>query len=396
MRLVRVGLILVLVVVAAGAAVWRWSLPVAGDFHVDAAGASRHTRGTLIRLEPFARALPASARAWRMLYATSNLGDAVDVATAIVVVRDPIPTGPRPVVIWTHGTTGAAQGCAPSLLDDPFAHVPGLAQLLEQGWIYVATDYVGMGAPGRQSYLIGESEARAALDAVRAARQLPDVALGDRAVVWGHSQGGHAALWTASTAPWYAPDIDIAGVAVAAPASLPGPLMRSAQDTVVGKILSSYILRSYGEHYSDVDVDAYVRPAARLLVDDMARRCLAGREALVSVVESQLLSTPILIKDPTTGALGSRLEENVPKGPIDAPVLLAQGETDNLVLPSIQDRFVEERCASGQAIDYRKYANRDHLELVAPDSPFVPDLVRWTQQRFARESYEARCIRSQR
>ncbi len=38
------------------------------------------------------------------------------------------------------------------------------------------------------------------LDALRAARTLTDVQLGVNTVVWGHSQGGHAALWTGAVA----------------------------------------------------------------------------------------------------------------------------------------------------------------------------------------------------
>src|SRR6516165_5881755 len=45
--------------------------------------------------------------------------------------------------------------------------------------------------------LIGEGEARAALDSVRAARQMAELTLDMRTVVWGHLQGGHAALWPA-------------------------------------------------------------------------------------------------------------------------------------------------------------------------------------------------------
>lgn len=58
-----------------------------------------------------------------------------------------------------------------------------------------------------------------ALDAALAARQLDTVDLQDRTAVWGHSQGGHAALWTGALAQTYAPDVDVIGVAALAPAS---------------------------------------------------------------------------------------------------------------------------------------------------------------------------------
>lgn len=36
-------------------------------------------------------------------------------------------------------------------------------------------------------------------------------------VVWGHSQGGRAALWTGALAPGYAPELDVVGVAALVP-----------------------------------------------------------------------------------------------------------------------------------------------------------------------------------
>ena len=64
------------------------------------------------------------------------------------------------------------------------------------GWVVIATDYSFAEKGGPHPYLIGEGEARAALDAVRAARQMSELTLDNHMVVWGYSQGGHAALWT--------------------------------------------------------------------------------------------------------------------------------------------------------------------------------------------------------
>ena len=55
--------------------------------------------------------------------------------------------------------------------------------------------------------LIGEGEAPAGLDSLRAARQMPELKLDERAVVWGHWQGGHSALWTGIIGPRYTRDI---------------------------------------------------------------------------------------------------------------------------------------------------------------------------------------------
>jgi hypothetical protein len=83
------------------------------------------------------------------------------------------------------------------------------------------------------------------------------------------------------------------------------------------------------------------------------------------------------------GPLGERLEENIPTGHIEAPLLIAQGLSDDLVLPSEQEKYVQERCRSGQRMEYRTYEGFDHVGVVLdPSSPLVCDLGAWTQERF--------------
>jgi len=57
------------------------------------------------------------------------------------------------------------------------------------------------------------------VNAVRAACQAPGADAGTRWAVWGHSQGGHAALWTGALAAQLAPELTLIGVAAAAPAA---------------------------------------------------------------------------------------------------------------------------------------------------------------------------------
>ena len=94
--------------------------------------------------------------------------------------------------------------------------IPGLQSFLQDGYV-VATDYPGLGTQGPAPYLVGSSEARAVLDSVRAARQLPGANAGSHFIVWGHSQGGQAALFAGQLARSYAPELKLQGVAVAAP-----------------------------------------------------------------------------------------------------------------------------------------------------------------------------------
>jgi hypothetical protein len=151
--------------------------------------------GQLLRVEPYSTAVPAGARAWLILCTTESSLGAPAIGSAIVVAPERPSAGPRPVILWTHGTVGIARSCAPSNSADPFNGVPALPQGLAHGWVMVAPDYVGMGTQGVAPYLIGTGEAYSSLDAVRAAHHLSALSLTDQTVVWGHSQGGHAALW---------------------------------------------------------------------------------------------------------------------------------------------------------------------------------------------------------
>jgi hypothetical protein len=72
-------------------------------------------------------------------------------------------------------------------------------------------------------------------------------------------------------------------------------------------------------------------------------------------------------------------------------VLVAQGVADELVLPELQSRFVTARCQAGRVIDYRRYAGRDHLSLVAGDSALVAELMAWTRERFDGMPSEGTC-----
>jgi pimeloyl-ACP methyl ester carboxylesterase len=339
--------------------------------------------GALLRQATFDRGVPPDAQGWRILYGTTRHDGSPAVASAIVVASRKPHDGPRHLIAWTHGTTGFAPGCAPSLLDDPFANVPALQQALDRGWVFVGTDYVGLGTSGPHPYLIGEGEARSALDSIRAVRQLQELRLGDGVVVWGHSQGGHAALWTGILAPTYAPELSILGVAAMAPASDLRPLLQAVQGTTVGRIMSSFVLRSYSAAYPEVTFDDYVSVPTKWLVRDMSGRCLAGRAALISVVEALASGGSIFRTPPTAGPLGERLALNTPARPLRQPLLIAQGAADDLVLPEIQARFVQELCDVGQVLEYWTYADRDHLSVLAPDAPLVAELVRWTEDRFA-------------
>lgn len=347
--------------------------------------------GSLVRSEPYTQDIPADAQAWRILYTTTRDEGEPAVASGLVVVPRKRPAD-LPVIAWAHGTTGAARGCAPTVLD-PFEAGAffNIDKVVANGWGFVATDYVGLGTEGPHPYLIGQGEGRSVLDAIRAARQLTEAGLGEKTVVWGHSQGGHAALWTGVLAKQYAPELDIEGVAALAPASNLPALVDNLGEVTGGELFASYVIDSYAKTYDDVSYDEYVRPGAQPIVEELAKRCLAEPSTLVSIATVLSLDKPIWKGDPDRGTFAARLQENVPTGPIAAPLLIGQGGDDSLVVPSAQDAYVKARCAAGQQVDYRVYDGRDHVPLVEADSPAIPELIAWTRDRIAGKPATSTC-----
>lgn len=373
---------------AAGAVVLSVSLrggtPVVDDFYA-APRTVPGQPGELIRAEPFRRGIPDGATAWRILYTTTDAEDRPAIASGIVVV----PEGKQehPVIAWHHGTTGFDRACAPSLAADPFGSgaMYVLEPILERGWALVATDYVGLGTEGPHPYLIGEDSARAEIDAVRAARALDGARLSEQTVAWGHSQGGGAALWTAAVAEDYAPEVPLAGTAAFAPASDLVGLVSRLPEVSGGSVFASFVISAYSDIYPDVSFTRYIRAGADVTVRQMASRCLAAPDTLVSVLTVLALSDDpnILADDPTTGPLGRRLAENIPPAAPAVPVLLAQGAEDDLVDADLQTGFAQRLCEAGARPDLRTYGGLGHLSLVEPDSAAIEEAMAWTADRLA-------------
>jgi uncharacterized membrane protein HdeD (DUF308 family)/alpha-beta hydrolase superfamily lysophospholipase len=354
--------------------------------------------GVLLRSDSFSTGIPGDAKAWRILYTTTTADGHPAVASGVVVVAKDAPSSPRPVIAWAHGTTGFASKCAPSLVGRGLeaGALPALDQVMTNKWVLVATDYVGLGTKGPHPYLIGDPEARSVLDSIRAARQLPGLNLQKRTIVWGHSQGGGAALWTGILEPSYAPDDDVIGVAALSPASELPAIFAAIKDTPVGKIMGPYVLAAYSAFYPGVRFNDYVRPAAQVIAHATANRCLSGPEALVSIA-TNVGKEPIFSRDPDAGALGKALNDNIPLHPIKAPLFIGQGLADTLVLPSAQKTYVDALCNAGQELEYHTYKGYDHVGVVLdPKSPLISDLIQWTKDRFDGRPRSPGCVMTNR
>src|SRR5437868_2965067 len=348
--------------------------------------------GALLRSEPLKDViLPAGMQGWRILYATTV--DDSTPATAVATVFAPTdpPAGPRPVIAWEHGTTGLLQKCMPSLFSAPSAGIPGRGRIVMAGWVVVETDYSFAEKGGPHPYLIGEGEARATLDSVCAARQMSELMLDQRMVVWGYSQGGQAPSWTGISGPRYTPELEILGVAAIAPAANIKNIL--AMNVAVDKRFGPYLALSYSRFYPDIIFEQAIRPEALAATRQIVNLCdflppedPERIEALAATFDGPALATS------SNKALQTRLEQNAANGLIKAPVAIAQGLSDIVVPPSATDAYVEERCSAGQRLEYWTFARRDHFTIVQPGAPLEELLIRWTMARFANEPQASGCV----
>lgn len=260
--------------------------------------------------------------------------------------------------------------------------------VVDRGWAVVATDYTGMGTRGDYPYLVGVGEGASILDSIRAAHAFDDATFTDRTVIWGHSQGGHAAEWAGMMAPDYAPDLDIAGTAALSPASDPQAMAQRVADRPGGagtSLAISFVADAYSRAYpEDLSLEQTITPAARPLVREAASRCLSQTDTIATVLAGLALSRdrPMLRASPTEGPLADRLEQNVARGPWAAPLFIGQGVDDEVVPIDQNERYVAGLCARDIPVTFAAYPDRTHMSVLDADSPLMSDLFPWTDDRF--------------
>ncbi|MEI6226140.1 MAG: alpha/beta fold hydrolase [Deltaproteobacteria bacterium] len=348
--------------------------------------------GDVLRLEPTDEG-PAGARSWRVLYRSTGMkGEPIAVSALLVVPDGPAPEAGRNVVAWAHPTTGVVPDCAPSLQPGWKRTIPGLDAMVKAGWVVVATDYPGLGTPGVHPYLVGASEARAVVDSVRAARNVKDAGAGKRFVVWGHSQGGHAALFTGQLAPTLAPELELVGVAAAAPATDLAKLLEMDLGTKLGNVLAAEALFAWSKVY-DTPLGKVVYPAAIPVVEKVAARCIRDTgEGIAAFTEAMPLRDGFLAVKMTAAEPWATImkENSTGASPIRAPVFISQGTIDTVVRASVTAMYAGGVCADGTPVHYKAMPDESHI-LAAFHS--ADDAVAWMGDRFAGKPAPDDCVR---
>ncbi len=353
--------------------------------------------------------VPYGCRVFRYRYTTQDRGQVVE-ATAVLGVpaNALLPPEPFPYALYLHGTTGYSDPCAPSAMIPDGPSQPALVAAL--GFVAVAPDYIGMNGMGEPSttthgYLVGEQVAIGSWDALRAGKELLEGPLGlleakggNDVVLWGGSQGGHAALFTELYGPYYAPEFPVVAAVAAVPPSTIPPLVEIGLEafgppTIALAAAVTTMRAWYGApddlysvftnedpYYLADNAEAYV------FVED---ECNPGEGLDADTVEA------IYVQPFIDAVLEGRWDEVEPwtcyfqenslatssLAPLRfTPTLMAYAENDDLVVTEPQREDFVQLCKMGYQLEYRECQGAGHSEGALWSLPYQ---LQWLRDRLA-------------
>jgi pimeloyl-ACP methyl ester carboxylesterase len=334
--------------------------------------------GTLIKSEPVAVEGLHGTLLRVMYVSTAVRGEPVAVTGVIAVPNMLPPSGGFGVVSWAHGTNGMADKCAPSL--NASSSIPLANTLLDQGWIVTATDYQGEGTPGLHPYIAGIAAGRDTIDIVRAARQIPAAHAGTNYVVWGHSQGGHTAMFALNIARTYAPELQLRGVVAGAPPSQ----FRYIYNFLKTSPFKHYLLMAAGglnAAYGDqAPLDQVLTPEGIGLLPVLEEGCSSDIAQKLAGADFNKVTKA----DPfTVPAWQKILLENDPQGFTAAtpiPLLMIQGGNDEQIPVASTQLLQQHLCELHQDQARWIYPGQSHAGVIGPSAN---DMIQWIKNRFA-------------
>jgi alpha-beta hydrolase superfamily lysophospholipase len=340
--------------------------------------------GTLLRHEPV-EGLVDGGVLERVLYSsTSDAGDPIAVSGLIAYPTGTPPEGGWPVVTWAHGTVGVGDSCAPS--KDPAKTFTRIAApLIAAGTAVLGTDYEGLGTPGRHPYLDGQSEGRGVLDIVRAARDLPGADLSDRFVVFGHSQGGHAAEVAGELAATWVPELHHLGTIAAAPATELSLIARSTSRGVA-KGFGVLLAAGLNAAHPTAELDQILGPKALEQLKVIDEKCLID----VMIRYGTMPDTDVFIADPSTTEPWASLLRAADSGhrTSEAPLLIVHGTADEVVSAILSELLFKRLCGLGQVVERKTYEGANHLGVLLSAGE---DIRTWIGDRFAGADATSNC-----
>jgi pimeloyl-ACP methyl ester carboxylesterase len=325
--------------------------------------------GTLLRQEPLQahQSVPGAAENLRLLYTSTDGLDGetpVIVSGALFLPAGTPPEGGWPLLLWSHGTVGIADICAPTWTGYVPFHQEHLKRWVEAGYAIVASDYQGLGTLGTHPYLATRPAAFNNLDVIRAV-QAADFPLTDKVVIAGQSQGAGAVIATAGYAPDYAPDIDLRGVVATgvpyfSPEGLVAVREMRPQDVVDPMLGYNFLALTLIQQINpDFNIEDYVSDAALPMAQGVARIC--NRDMRAKIEEAGLTYNMTFKQSPSEHLIEAFRKMQFPSLTLSVPLFVGSGAIDRDTPLRMQAGFVKRACAAGSIVEAHLYNEHDHL-----------------------------------
>lgn len=331
---------------------YRWTLPLPKQ------------AGRLLREELMPSELtPVHAgEAARILYTSTdgrwNSG-LLPVSGALYLPKGKAPAGGWTLIVWSHGTLGVSDACAPSWVGSNVRDRAYVDRWLEKGFAVVAPDYQGLGGPGPHAYTIWQSEGRSVLDAARAAISM-DKRIANRVVITGQSQGSGASLGAARLAGSYAPDLKVKGaIATALVTTFPDTSGKTG-DQEPGDSPHYLIYRMVGGSLPDGSPppEAFLTEKGKRMLEVARTRCdprvVAANE---NITTGNAFSRPVTELNAILGPVGAATPFKTA-----FPLMLGTGLADELITASRQEGAVRAICKAGNVVTWKRYAGASHSD----------------------------------
>jgi len=353
--------------------------------------------GQLLKHEPLDphQHVPGAQHNLRLLYTSLdglNDEDTLAVSGGLFIPPGTPPEGGWPLLLWSHGTVGIADVCAPSWTGYVPFHQKHLQKWLEQGFAIAASDYQGLGTKGLHPYLATRPAAYSNLDLLRALRRA-DFPLSDRIILAGQSQGAGAAIATAAYAAEYAPDLDLRGVIVTGiPYFTPQTLQaievaRPVHGPDPGLSYSFFALSLVQLIDPGFEPEAYISPDALTLAQSVDTLC--DHQLKQAIVEAGLNHHNSFIIRPDDPLQKAFNYMQFPDLDLDTVPVFAGMGADDLDTPvAMQQAFVKDACQAGTQVISRLYEAHDHLSVL---NKSLEDSLPFATRALTSEPFEHAC-----
>ena len=380
--------------------------------------------GQVLKQERIATPIP-GAEAWRIAYVSSDLNDKKTISTALVVAPvGKAPKGGRPVITWSHGTTGTAANCGPSQIRNPAKPLnlyfrvggdswtdyglPALEQFIKAGYVVVGTDYQGLGSPGKHQYAVSRTNGRDAINAARAVGTMKATGASKKVVAIGWSQGGGSTIAAAGQADYIAQKgtardgIDIVGYVAMAPVDVaatgPDKVNEANSEQLIGSVAKAFsgnvfdfahfAMNMWGIQAAYPDklklTDLFTEEGAKTLDDVFSNKCVHAISDTISYTYGKDFGK-LMRSDPQNALAWAQAVQDIS---VDntvkpaAPVMIYFGDNDTTLPPIQHELYRKKMCAiAGANVGRMQLPGRqDHFSTPGVAEPFY---LPWIADRFA-------------